>query len=252
MTQYPIQSTRAIASRAMCLGALLKRHGLEQGMHSVNDLPDEIRDGWKREHKGIHQHLRTWCVEEKLMPHFSKDEQLLIDAPLGDWQQLDLATVKWRGESLGMMLWTLGIVEVPYYDTQFDTESLLDPLDLMNPTIDFMWQADVINEQFIQKARNLADLWHQRAQLEEQKRLGDAPPETSSFDTLIQSLANDTYYDGNLPELINDDFPVLGKAYHALDDEEYKKVASIAKERLYALNWLCQYSDDWDNVPLTK
>jgi hypothetical protein len=251
MTQYPIQSARTIASRAMCLGALLKRHGLEQGMHSVNDLPDEIREGWKHEHKGIHQHLKAWCIEEKLTSHFSKDEQLLIDATLGDWQHLDLAAVKWRGESLGMMLWALGIIEVPYYDMQFDTESLLDPLDLMNPTIDFMWQADVIDGKFIQKARDLAELWYERAQFEEEQR-NNPSGRDDELEVVIRTIAGGAYEDGNLPELIDDDFPVLGKAYHALDDEEYEKLAPIAKERLYALNWLCQYSDDWDSVPLKK
>ena len=26
-------------------------------------------------------------------------------------------------------------------------------------------------------------------------------------------------------------------------------MGSIARERLYALNWLCKYAEDWDEVP---
>lgn len=250
MTDYPIQSARTVATRAMCLGILLKRHGLEEGMRSVNDLPDEIRDGWKREHEGIHQHLKKWCSEEKLTDHFSDDERLLVDAKLGDWQQLDRAVVKWRGESLGMMLWVLSVVEVPYYDTQFLIEGLLEPLDLMNPTIDFMWQAELIEAEFVHQARDLAEIWHWRAQIREDKKHGKKLPADTTYDDLIKRVANDAYVSGNLPDLINDDFPVLGKAYADLEDDEYEKIASIAKERHYALNWLCKLGNDWDDVPL--
>ncbi len=250
MTTYPIQTARGVANRAMCLGTLLKRYGLEQGMNSIDDLPEKIRDGWHREHEGIHQHLRQWCAEEKLLDYFSSNERLLVDAKLGDWQQLDLAMVKWRGESLGMMLWALGVVDVPYYDTQFMNESLLEPLDLMNPTIDFMWQADLIEPDFIHQARDLAEIWHWRAQITEQQKRGDAPLEGKTFDDEIKRVAHDVYVTGNLPELIDGDFPVLGKAYAALSDEEFEKIGAIAKERHYALNWLCKLSDDWDNIPL--
>jgi len=113
MSNYPIQSPRTVANRAMCLGTLLKRYGLEQGIYSVDDLPDDIRDGWQREHEGIHQQLKKWCMEEKLTRYFSDAETLLVDAKLGDWQQLDRAMIRWRSESLGMTLWALGVVQVP-------------------------------------------------------------------------------------------------------------------------------------------
>jgi len=250
MTDYPIQSPRTVANRAMCLGTLLKRYGIEQGMQSVDDLPDEIREGWQREHEGIHQSLKRWCAEEKLTDKFSDDERLLIDANLGDWQQLDRAMIKWRSESLGMMLWALGVVEVPYYDTQFHIEALLEPLDLMNPTIDFMWRAELLDGKFIHKARDLAEIWHWRAQISEMQKRGDDPPEGTTFEDEIKRVANETYVAGNLPELIDDDFPVRGKAYADLEDDEFEKISAIAKERHYALNWLCKRSDDWDDVPL--
>lgn len=244
MPEYPTQSDRRVANRAMCLGVLLKRHGLELGIQSVKDLPDEIRDGWQREHEGIHQHLKQWCVEEKLMEQFSDDERLLITADLGTWQQLDKATMRWRGESLGMMLWALGIVDVPYYDTQFDVEALLLPLDLMNPTIDFMWRATVIEGDVIHKACDLAETWHWRAIVQE--KLLDNPEHFED----VHRVAYEMYESGNLPELIDDDFPVLSKSYHTLSDDEYAKIAAIAKERHYALNWLCGQTDDWDDIQI--
>jgi hypothetical protein len=62
-------------------------------------------------------------------------------------------------------------------------------------------------------------------------------------------MAEATYASGNLPHLVDGDFPVMGKGYAQLTDEEFTKIASIAKERHYALNWLCKFNDDWDNIP---
>ena len=50
-------------------------------------------------------------------------------------------------------------------------------------------------------------------------------------------------------EPIGGDFPVRGKAYRDLSEDEYNQATSIAMERHRALNWLCGYSTDWDRVP---
>ena len=249
MSEYPIQPARDVAYRALCLGTLLRRNALEMGIRSLNDLPDAIQDGWKREHEGIQQHLKQWIIEEKIAGYFSSDERLLIDAGLGDWQQLDTVKVYWRCESLGILLWALGIVDVPYYDTQFEAEALLEPLDLMNPIIDFIWQATLRDAKVIHKARDLAAKWHWRAGITQQQQRGDKLPEGLSYAELIQQTAEAIYTAGNLPPMIDGDFPVLGKAYAQLTDEEYTVISSIAKERHYALNWLCRRGEDWDHVP---
>ena len=250
MSDYPIQSARTVAYRALCLGTLLRRNALEMGMRNLTDLPEAIRGGWKREHEGILQHLKTWVVEEKIVGYFSPEERLLMDAELGDWQQLDTAKIMWRCESMGIMLWALDIVDVPYYDTQFDVESLLEPLDLLNPTIDFIWQATLREADVIYDARKLAEKWHWRARIKQQQIRNDPLPDgIESYNELIKQVAHATYATGNIPDVIEDDFPVMGKSYEQLTDEQYSTVSSIAKERHYALNWLCQMGDDWDNVP---
>lgn len=240
MSDFPTQSVRTVAYRALCLGTLLKRHALEVGLRSVDDLPENIREGWKREHEGIHLHLKKWLVDEKIAPYFSAEEQLLLDAELGEWQQLDRAKIYWRCESLGMVLWAMEVIEVPYYDTQFNAEALLEPLDLMSPTIDYIWQASLREAHVIYEARDLARNWYHRAQFTQQDNKTER----------IQELAHAMYSAGNLPDVIDDDFPVLGKAYHQLTDREYQTISSIAKERYYALQWLCGEGDDWDDVPI--
>jgi hypothetical protein len=250
MSKFSIQSARTVAYRALCLGTLLRRNALEIGIRSLGELPDTVQDGWKREHEGIQQQLKAWVIEEKIYNYFSSEERLLIDSELGDWQQLDTAKIHWRCESLGIMLWALEIVDTPYYDTQFDADGLLEPLDLLNPTIDFIWQASLRDADVIHDARHLAQKWHWRATItQRQARNAPLSEGITSYAELIKQVADATYSMGNLPNIIDDDFPVMGKAYAQLTDEEYSIISSIAKERHYALNWLCQMSDDWDNVP---
>ena len=238
MSDNPIQSARRVSYRALCLGTLIKRHSLEMAMLNMRDLPDTIQEGWKQEHEGIHLHLKKWIIEEKIVDHFSSDERLLLDAELGDWQQLDRAKIYWRCESLGMLMWALDVVVAPYYDTQFDLETLLNPLDLMSPTIDFVWMAQLRDSTVIHQARDLAQMWHWRAYAT-----------TQGMDSeQIKSRADEMYTNGNLPEVIDGDFPARGKSYAQLTDEEFTKVASIAKERHYALSWLCQPDTDWDDI----
>ena len=49
-------------------------------------------------------------------------------------------------------------------------------------------------------------------------------------------------------EPIDDDSPAFGKTYRDLTDDEWSTMHSIATERLYALNWLCGYAANWDDV----
>lgn len=238
MADQPIQSARQVAYRALCLGTLIKRHSLEVAINNIDDLPHVIQDGWQQEHEGIHLHLKKWVVKEKILNHFSSDERLLWDAELGDWQQLDRAKIYWRCESLGMLMWAMRFVDVPYYDTQFDLEAVLNPLDLLNPTIDFVWMAQLRNDTVIGQARDLAKIWHWRALAK-----------VNNIDLeQIKQMADKMYTAGNLPDVIDGDFPARGKAYSQLDDDDYTKVASIAKERHYALSWLYQPTDSWDDV----
>ena len=55
----------------------------------------------------------------------------------------------------------------------------------------------------------------------------------------------------SLPEMIDNDFPAMGKAYRELDGREWSEVRSITMERHYALNWLCGLApnNQWDATP---
>jgi hypothetical protein len=52
-----------------------------------------------------------------------------------------------------------------------------------------------------------------------------------------------------VPTAIDGDFPAFGKAYSALTEREFVHCAWIAVGRHRALNWLCGYAENWDEVP---
>ena len=77
---------------------------------------------------------------------------------------------------------------------------------------------------------------------------GTAAPDGWTFEKIIAMTAEKANED-KLFVPIDHDFPALNKAYAKLSEDEWHTLNSIAQERLYALNWLCKYADDWDEVP---
>ena len=69
------------------------------------------------------------------------------------------------------------------------------------------------------------------------------------LDAIARQSATLAFTEGSIPAPVDGDFPAFGKAYRDLDDDEYARATSIALERHRALNWLCGYASDWDNVP---
>lgn len=246
MPELKIQSARTVAYRTLCLGALLRRSGLELGMQHLSEVPEDLRSGWQREHQAIHHKLGEWLIEEKIAPYISPNERALFDASLGSWTSAIIVKTSWRAESLGMLLWAMGIVDVPYYDTQFTPDGMLEPLDLLNPTIDYIWQASVRDASVIHQALELADVWIQRAHIMDSQGAEQLPADDTSYEEMIRKLAEKAYADGNIPEMIKGDLPVLGKAYAELSPEEYNTISSIAYERFFALNWICCHRETWD------
>jgi hypothetical protein len=69
------------------------------------------------------------------------------------------------------------------------------------------------------------------------------------LEAIVRDAATHAYEQGDIGEPIGADFPLFGKAYREMTDDEYSRATSIAMERHFALNWLCGYSDDWDETP---
>lgn len=185
-----------------------------------------------------------WLRRENLADSLSIGERTLVAKPLEDWSEQESSAVGWRDEAAGVLLWAISAVdELPGYDTRFDSIPSLVPL--LAPTADFRLAASLRPAEEIVRARDLAELWHWRSRTTQLRRDGDG----SESDAGVRQSAASAHAAGAIPEPIDGDFPAFGKAYRDLDDEEQANATAIALERHRALNWLCGYASDWDNVP---
>jgi hypothetical protein len=77
-------------------------------------------------------------------------------------------------------------------------------------------------------------------------------PTTSNEERLdiARRAAKFAFEQGDVPEPIDGDFPVFGKAYKDVTSGELSELTSIARERERAFNWLVGYEWNWDEVPV--
>jgi len=148
----------------------------------------------------------------------------------------------WQAEGLGMLLWALGLVELPPYDSLFDAEWLL-----ATPTA----HGNLRTRAEIEHARESARLWHWRARTHALRRGDeiDLPDAWDSFEQLIAVAAMRGYEQGLLPSPTRGDFAAFGKGYRELSATEAADAFSIAYERHRALNWVCGEGRTWEETP---
>jgi hypothetical protein len=172
-----------------------------------------------------------------------------------DIKRQQLLDASWRLESLQILCWGLGFLfDIPPYDQLADREFLKRiPTDETT----FLNEARVRPRTVIDKQRDLAELWHWRSRTRQLIERGDAldpalqTAEVHSFDDIVRLAARKAHENGDLLPPLDDDFPVRGTPYRALSAEEWAEVASITRERHFALNWLCGYApgNRWDETP---
>ncbi len=174
---------------------------------------------------------------------------------LTEEQQIDAS---WWIEGAAMLAWAAHIIDdLPSFDAQVSPELLHyipNPKDLEG----FRKQIKLRGESEIDAARGTAELWHWRSRTRELREGGFQLPEdlkkpgVASLDDVVRLTAAHAFHDGSIAEAIDGDFPARGKAYHALTDDEWSEVRSIAVERHRALNWLAGRAPGhrWDETPI--
>lgn len=153
--------------------------------------------------------------------------------------------------------WAPLVPRLPTWDTMANHDLLktIPPPDVAG----FIASARLREQSEIDRARDVAELWHWRSrtrQLSEEGRLWPADEKLHaagfrSFDDVVRFTARSAAKEGTIPAPIDEDFPAKGKAYRDLSEQEWSEVRSIALERHFALNWLCGHApaNRWDETP---
>lgn len=249
--EYKIVSAEAAAKRTLCLGALIMRGEFEVLVSSHETAEGEAKEALMEAHKELSAKFNQWLKKEGLWKELSTNERKLMGKPLGSWTERDKIDASWRQEALCVVAWAIGVVDkIPAYDQQTDQQSVISTLQLLGPVKEFIAKAKLRPEAEIAEARDIAELWLWRARTTRIQKEPDKypPPEDMTYEQIIAMTAQFAEEEG-LFKAIKKDFPAMGKPYSKLTEEEFSIMNSIAKERLYGLNWLCGYSDDWDEVP---
>ncbi len=232
--------------RALCLGALFMRGGLEHVVRGGDGAP-----GGAPSQERVLADLLAWLEHTGLRKDQSPEERRLCAQPLGSWTDQDVLDAAWRAESLGVLHWALGHVDsLPAWDEAFAPAEVIPPLRLLGDPGDYVAGARQRPPDELGRMRDLAELWHWRARTTQLLHAGDVtPPDGWTFEQIIAVSAGRSHEEGDILEPIDGDFPVLGKSYAALDEDELAVVTSIAMERHLALNWLCGHHKNWDETP---
>ena len=242
-TSHVVSASDA-AIRSLCLASILARTNLEyeaksQETHAPNGDVDRIFQ--KNQRQGM-ENMGLWSA-------LSSRERALMKKPVGSWSTQDIADGQWRAEALRALLWALkSFPSFPPYDEQAPIGAVTAVLPPPDKCQRFISNAALRDDNDIARARSIAELWLWRARTTQLQMSGATPPEGWTFEKII-SVTAEWARKEQFFSPIDQDFPALNKPYSKLSEDEWRTVHSIAQERLYALNWLCKYADDWDAVP---
>lgn len=201
------QDSSAAAGRVLALAALVQRARLEDAFGAAPDEPARTPP------RTAVEELYAWCVREDVDHHLTPAESALFIRSLGTWPVADLIETGWRAETLGTLLWALGIVDrLPPPDRTFPRDFLLDRAGLLRPAHELAARARPRDAATLAEARHAARLWRDAAAAA--LGLGSGPVDAAR------------------------DLVAFGKPFGQLTEAELWRVHAIARERAAALDWL--------------
>ena len=159
----------------------------------------------------------------------------------------------WVIESIGCLCWALGYLkQLPPYDQQAGKEVIAFPKGERAASL--LARAQLRERDEIDRQRDWAELWHWRCRTHMLLGTGEiqpALPNGTPMTEIIRLTAVSAAEDGVFPAPIKDDFPVFGKPFRLVDQEQIFSLTSIARERHKAFNWLCGYApaNRWAETP---
>lgn len=162
----------------------------------------------------------------------------------------------WRREALWMLGWAFGLCDWPAIDKAWSPEAF--KMVSLQKVGFFTKHPDLRPTKEIDAKRDIMEAWHWRVRTRQLIEEGHPFPKEqmaqtpfNSFDDIVRMSAKEHYKDGDLPEIIDEDYVFLGKPFRDLSSSEYDTAMGMICERHFALNWLCGYApgNRWDETP---
>lgn len=228
------------ADRCIVLAAVCRRAYLEtQPAEDNANLDDERYD------------LVAWLQDEALDPAVSSAERRFLQTEIGRLDPGDAVAASWQSEALVAIGWALGLIDAPpSYDGPVDLGPLLSLLPSpWDRTAPFRQRAALRELETVAHERERAELWSWRADVAATSATARGAARTE-IDDAIAEVAHQARSAGFIAPLVDGDFSIGGQPVRALDTDATAEISLLAEQRLRALNWLCGFGSDWDDVPL--
>lgn len=231
-----LRPTAEVAARLVALATVVRRCALE--LDPTGDAEGDRFD------------LAAWLREERVTPLLTADELRLVETRVGGLAREVAEDGSWRIESVSVLAWAAGLTDaLPTYELPSPPAEILalipEPWDKVQP---FRTAIELRGEEEIAAAREQAELWQWRGQILTAED-GQSLAATPEMRQIIREVAADSARAGLFERSIGNDFPVAGRPYRQLTEDERALLTDLASERLRALNWLCGFGTSWDDVP---
>jgi hypothetical protein len=224
---------------------MLARLNQPPGNPEALELAEKMRSLFAQKHEKVRAAGLWQCLEE--------EEQAFLTAGIFETTMRQRIDASWLAESMECLLWAVGHREqIPPYDQQVDPRS--NKMGASQQTREPITHASLRPASEVDQQRDWAELWHWRCRthkLLRERKIPEALPDGTAMSTIIALSAMKAASEGVFAEPIDDDFPVFGKSFRTVSEEEFSTLTSIAKERHKAFNWLCGYAPEnrWSQTP---
>jgi diadenosine tetraphosphatase ApaH/serine/threonine PP2A family protein phosphatase len=199
---------------------------------------------------GLAFDIREWLRAEDLWNDATADEQAILSTPPGGFGPDDVADLSLHAEGLAILGWTLSMIDSPTVD---ELSNILSEEDRVpgpwQKTAPWVAAQSMRSEPIIAFARELAELWSWRYQIEPFRRMAEGR-DLMEIERTIRDVTHEGTTTGLLEPGKKGGFQVGGIPVTRMDPFEIDELLALQTERLMALNWICGYGEDWDSVPL--
>ncbi len=188
------------------------------------------------------ERLCRWVHRRGLAAEVEDHEWEILDAPIGTLDEHDATDAVWRTEGLAVLLWALGLVELPPHDRPASFDSLADIVSLTEAEAPEGLACPVLRS-------DAALRWMGRRLLGLHWRLRDFALLRRRMD--FRAFAADCWFGSfdleGIP-LVDGDLAIDDVAISEATEEAFQRSHSIAMERHQAINWLQGWHVEYSEV----
>jgi hypothetical protein len=148
-------SPTEVADRALVLYALARRAAIELALEELSGDPKRVAQA-----EGARAETDRWLDREALRNALTEVEATLFAAPSGTWPHEAVVDGLWRRESLAVLLWATGHLDLlPGFGDEADPHVLDDAITRSGSVTNFRAQSWFRTDEELAAAWQEADAW---------------------------------------------------------------------------------------------